>query len=523
MKPLDCLILEGLLILACTACKNNTEDANYNQAPIVCTALIDGMTTQEAAHRFRGGDGVGMYISSTDASASAQLENADVAQNALFAQSAGGLVPDKEIVWGNHTRLTFHGYYPYDRDVKGQTDNYPFAVSLRQDTAATNNTGNRPDDFLWSRQTTDHPGEMVQLSFHHLMSKVVIHIKNASASSGHLIGSQLKVCGTRTHARIHLGNGSVTPEGTTADISTSTPTEIPQGYEAAAEAILVPQTISTGIPFLEITTKGNTVRQWNTDQILTFAPGKQTTLEVTVKDKEVEVRIKEISDWKESGYTITGEALQDYPTMHLFDFYNRNGVQGIVIHVDESGKHGWLASTDEITGETANWCISEEYSTSHSPEATNRDDAMANLQSVLAIDPTLKNYPAMQWCNAKNTEGVTGWVLPAINTLTLFTDLLFQSGDITNLQRFNEAVNNSPVGKEKKKEVSIETDAFMEFCYLSSTLASQWGMMMVYYNGFTTDYGTPFSDIAYTREGKIDQFNVYPEYSTYRVRAFHPF
>ena len=94
---------------------------------------------------------------------------------------------------------------------------------------------------------------------------------------------------------------------------------------------------------LEILTPGNYTYTWNTEQELNFESGKQIILDVLVKETECVVRIKEIAPWRDNE-TLMGEALENLPTYKVFDYYNRHGIQGIVISVDETEKHGWVVS-----------------------------------------------------------------------------------------------------------------------------------------------------------------------------------
>ena len=176
--------------------------------------------------------------------------------------------------------------------------------------------------------------------------------------------------------------------------------EIPEGIEIVREAIIVPQKVTVGTQLLEILTLGSQTYNWNVEEELNFESGKQIVLDVLVKETECVVRIKEIAPWRDNE-TINGDALENLPTYKVFDFYNRHGIQGIVISVDETGQHGWVVSLDEVE---IKWCSNI---TGVFPNADNYDDALANLEAVREIDPTLEDYPAFKWCEDKNVNGLT--------------------------------------------------------------------------------------------------------------------
>jgi hypothetical protein len=46
--------------------------------------------------------------------------------------------------------------------------------------------------------------------------------------------------------------------------------------------------------------------------------------------------------------------------------------------------------------------------------AINKDDGMANMNTIKAINPDLSKYPAFEWCSAHGTD----WYLPAYNELS---------------------------------------------------------------------------------------------------------
>ena len=91
-------------------------------------------------------------------------------------------------------------------------------------------------------------------------------------------------------------------------------------------------------------------------------------------------------------------------------FYDRDGVQGIVIATTEGGKHGTIISLDEA-------CLS--WSTIDRKElkscgCNDRHDGrnnMAALERFIATEGLSWSYfPAAEWCRAKGE----GWYLPAI-------------------------------------------------------------------------------------------------------------
>ena len=458
---LSCLITGLLSFNSCD--DKDDPDTIKGDEELYLSALVDGLGVDAATYRFQGGEGVGFWLSSTDVSG--RLNQADVTANNRFMQSAGGLVSEPRTNWSKSGELFIYGYSPYDKEAANTPEAYPFQINLRQDTLALTADRMKTCDFLWTKQQAKYSAEPVRLAFHHLMCKVILHIKSNSETPGSFIGSQVSLCNTHTSATIDLGAGIVTPNGTLEDIIAAELLEVPEGYEAAREVIIVPQTVAVGTEFLSLFTLGNYTCTWHADKDLKFESGKQVVMEVVIDEGECDVKIKEIADWNENRVLISGDATAELPSYKVFDFYNRNGLQGIVIETDETGQHGWIVSLDETE---CYWCSDQQFY-KYNPKCTSTTDSKANLDGALAVDPTLELYPAMKWCNDKNKDGVTGWVLPALDILKKFY-CVFDPGEdnkYANYDTFNNAIKKCPVSAENKNEITNASA-----CYGSSTLST---------------------------------------------------
>ncbi len=486
-----------LTILLLTGCKKDDNDVTGGTGELHLSALVDGMAPDEAAYRFRAGQGVGVWLSATKVDA--DLNRAEVAKNIRFMQSAGGLVSDPRISWDRQPSLELYAYAPYDAKAAENPAAYAFAIEPRQDSLALREEGNERNDLLYARQTLKYSDEATTLSFHHLMSKVVLHIHSNSSTPGALVGSKVTVDNILLNASVDLASGTVMPKGETAHVVSAELKELPAGIEVVREAIIVPQKITVGTQLLEILTPGNYTYTWNTEQELNFESGKQIILDVLVKETECVVRIKEIAPWRDNE-TLMGEALENLPTYKVFDYYNRHGIQGIVISVDETEKHGWVVSLDETE---LPWATEDPFQSGIMPAANSRDDAVANLNAVLLCDQTLERFPAMKWCNDKNVDGVTGWVLPAHNVLKIFGKLIIEGN---RWDEFNAAIKQAP--GEKKNEMKK-----VDCRYHSSSIGAGENVRMVSYSSFYEAMGW----------GSGYQEELLGQDFLNRVRAFHEF
>lgn len=95
------------------------------------------------------------------------------------------------------------------------------------------------------------------------------------------------------------------------------------------------------------------------------------------------------------------------------DYYNENNVEGVV-YVLTSGFHGGIVSLDETETQWSTETITT--------KATDKDNGQNNMNTIRGITGWSEKYPAFVWCEAKNTNGMTGWYLPAQNELEIVLD-----------------------------------------------------------------------------------------------------
>lgn len=93
-------------------------------------------------------------------------------------------------------------------------------------------------------------------------------------------------------------------------------------------------------------------------------------------------------------------------TYAIGDMYDVAGVKGQVYKITDGGKHGMIISLDNAM---LRWCTDI-----NATNIQNLDDGVANMNKVKSSFD-INNFPAFKWCDDKNTDGITGWYLPAIN------------------------------------------------------------------------------------------------------------
>ncbi|WP_347281905.1 hypothetical protein [uncultured Alistipes sp.] len=99
--------------------------------------------------------------------------------------------------------------------------------------------------------------------------------------------------------------------------------------------------------------------------------------------------------------------------LRVGDYYNRNGVQGIVCYVEANGRHGLVISLDETM---LPWSIfrKPDLRTVGTTSANDGLENMATLERYIeANNLSWDDFPAFKWCRSHGG----GWYLPAIDEL----------------------------------------------------------------------------------------------------------
>jgi len=98
---------------------------------------------------------------------------------------------------------------------------------------------------------------------------------------------------------------------------------------------------------------------------------------------------------------------ETYAPYYVGSLYNKNGVTGIVYKVYNNGTPEMIVSLEET---------SRVWSTIYETTGC-YNNGSSNISFITAKDNWESKYLAFKWCDNYNTEGVTGWYLPAKNEL----------------------------------------------------------------------------------------------------------
>ena len=110
-------------------------------------------------------------------------------------------------------------------------------------------------------------------------------------------------------------------------------------------------------------------------------------------------------------------------TYKVGDYYNENGLEGVVFAVSSDGRSGKIVSMTQPTDGKTAWAVGS-YERGRAIGATYTDDGSKNMAIVKRISGWQTKYPAFAWCANLGSA----WYLPAINELEslLFNDSLLE-------------------------------------------------------------------------------------------------
>jgi hypothetical protein len=430
--------------------------------------------------------GVGLWVSSTSVSS---LGDADVAKNHKFIPN-GQEMTSEGVNWTGQQKLYTYAYYPYSSSASSSPEAYAVSASANP-------------NLMWAKAETTFQGENVspKLSFRHMMSKLVLNVKSDAKESGALVGGAVTLKGFKDAATANLLNGQITATGSASDVTPAAITAA-SGYEGTYEAVLVPQALDAGFEFLTMVTTNDVTIKGALESALSLESGQEVTLEVILKEEECVVKVQEIKAWDVDAEQLDAEAEKVLPTVELLDLYDFNGIQGIVIAIDEDseGKHGWVVSLDEaqLKGRTTSsqiegWTGNQQLTTQECWER------------VLTQDPTLEEFPAFQWVDNMNAESLTletlaenedtmvgwRWTLPAITDahFKAFIDLLFDPFNPSmeaNVAKFNNGIEAAKASNKKKLPAIDWTDYYADLTrYMSGSVCTGSSIMVAQIASFT--------------------------------------
>ena len=269
--------------------------------PIRFTTKAPTTRTNFAGSEWVAGDSIGIYMLYNSATTVANSINSNrkyttvAGANALSDLAAAG----SELYFQAGTPLRFIAYYPFMADVANYT--VPVDVTNQDDPAAI--------DLLYSSDarniTDEHAGTPVRLTFQHVLSKVLIHVKVQQPSDVIIDEVQGFIGPVPLTADFQLDSTWILPTetGTVGLVSTGKdgvnyPAR-PAGYDTTFQAIIIPHMVKNGEAF-----QFRTARRLYTWDIPSepaeFEPGMVYTFNLELQGETVVASQGSITPWTDA-------------------------------------------------------------------------------------------------------------------------------------------------------------------------------------------------------------------------------
>ena len=276
MKKANILATAALATLL-AACSNDSDVLNtpdYADTPIGLNVNVGPMATRAGYEQGALTEGsFGLYLT-TEGTNSDERYNCT---NREVRYDNGWTIQGGQLLWkSNDATVTYYAYLPYTGTVSDAA-NYAFAVQTDQNS----DSNVKASDFLCTGTQTATAGTALDINFQHALSKLNVTLTKGSELEEGLIFTSVRLsnCATATTVNLTDGTtGNTTNSGQTITLYAATPNK-------QYECILVPQTFAQSLK-VEITDNNGKVYTFTSNKDLTFASGKQYTLNLTVgRDK----------------------------------------------------------------------------------------------------------------------------------------------------------------------------------------------------------------------------------------------
>ena len=252
--------------------------------------------TRDTANAFESGDVTGLYMTEYDSSNKpVPLQvSGNAVNNAALRFNGTSWVTSPTLYWEKGVKYDVYGYYPYSKPAS--VDEYRFTVATDQTTAKTSLAlgGYEASDFLWAKQAGVKYPDVVNLTFSHRMSRLVVKLVKGKDFEGDMPKDVVvKVHGTVTDAIVDLGSGVVVKD----NYGKAQTITMKKESDTVFSSIIVPQRIDNRQPLIEVLT--NNV-SYLMESRFVFRSGIQHSVNIILDSDPAKVKIEiggEIQGW----------------------------------------------------------------------------------------------------------------------------------------------------------------------------------------------------------------------------------
>ena len=291
-KIFSILAIAALLMVSC----ENSEDIPIVEDGVMQIEVLHPSATRATETAFESGDKIGLYATEYNGDVASPLQiSGNWANNVATTYNGTTWIPAKKIFWSEN-KMDVYGYYPYMTPTS--IDEHLWSVQLDQSTPETEDalSGYEASDFLWGKATgvSQTDGD-VQLEFKHICAKMVIKlVRGEKFTYDFPKDTKVFLHSTVPTATINLEKGVMSKDiyGTRHKIRAR------QVSVDTYEVILIPQSITERMPFIEVEMSGVS---YMTEDMFSYRPGVQYSVAITLNSspEQIEVEIGGgIGEWQ---------------------------------------------------------------------------------------------------------------------------------------------------------------------------------------------------------------------------------
>lgn len=278
----------------CNNDNNEIVQVDPNEIRIVASL---GNNTRATLTEFETGDVMSLYAVEYNGDEVANIQTAgNYLNNEILTFNGSEWLPERTLYWSENP-CDFYAFYPYRAN--GPMNEVLFEVATDQNSPETEEalSGYEASDLMWAKaERVAREDGAVQLSFKHMMSRLVLNIERGPNYEGELPEQiEAHVYNTRTTAIVNWTTGTlqVDPQ---SEHRTITMRKVDGD---TFEAIIVPQFIERRTPLIEVTMEGIA---YLLESSASFRPSKQHTFTVTLNtspdQEKIDINIDgDIDDW----------------------------------------------------------------------------------------------------------------------------------------------------------------------------------------------------------------------------------
>lgn len=292
MKKYITLATLALVIVGC----ENSDNTPIIDDGAMQIDVLHPSATRATETAFENGDVIGLYATEYSGDTAVPLQiSGNWANNVATTFDGESWTPAKKVFWSEN-KMDVYGYYPYMTPTS--IDEHFWSVQLDQSTSETADalSGYEASDFLWAKaEGVSKEDGSVQLQFKHKCTKMVIKlVKGEKFTDEFPKDTEVYLHSTVPTATIDFTTGNVSKDiyGERQKIKTR------QVSIDTYEVILIPQSITENMPFIEVTMGGIS---YLTEDMFSYLPGVQYSVSITLNSspEQIEVEIDgNIENWQ---------------------------------------------------------------------------------------------------------------------------------------------------------------------------------------------------------------------------------